>query len=60
MTPEQRNDLCIEWECTSSATRQQLLEEYRRNHDDEQWDDWEEFIVRRLRLKQFWLTVGLI
>lgn len=61
MTSEQRNDLCIEWECTSTIIRQSLLEEYQDNHAAEShWEDWEDFLVRRLRMKQFWQTVGLL
>jgi len=60
MTPEQRNDLCIEWEYTNTATRHQIIEEYRKQRaKTQQWDDWEEFMVERLRLEAFWKTVGL-
>lgn len=60
MTPEQRNDLCIEWEYTNAATRQQIMEEYRNKQaKSRQWDDWEEFMIERLKLKSFWKSVGL-
>jgi len=60
MTPEQRNDLCIEWEYTNAATRQQIMEEYRNKQaQSRQWDDWEEFMIERLKLKSFWKSVGL-
>lgn len=60
MTPVQRNDLCIEWECTSAADQHQLIEEYQKTHDESQeWENWEEFVVERLRMKEFWATVGL-
>lgn len=61
MTLEQRNDLCLEWESISATIRRQLLEEYQAEHDaDLQWEQWEEFMVQRLQLKQFWRTVGLL
>ncbi|SHO48548.1 hypothetical protein [Desulfopila aestuarii] len=60
MTPEQRNDLCIEWEYTNPVTRHQIIEEYQKERaKSQQWADWEEFMVERLKLKAFWETVGL-
>jgi len=60
MTLEQRNDLCIEWEYINADTRHQIIEEYQHlNSQNQQWDDWEEFIVKRLKLEAFWKTVGL-
>lgn len=61
MTLEQRNDLCLEWESISTTSRRQLLEEYQAKYQtDLEWEQWEEFVVQRLQLKQFWRTVGLL
>lgn len=61
MTPEQRNDLCIEWEYTNPAVRQKMIEEFQERHRQGQsWENWEEFIVEKLNIRQFWQTVGLM
>lgn len=61
MTPEQRNDLCIEWEYTSPAVQQQLLQEYQARHAQGPcWEDWEEYVMEKLNIRQFWQTVGLM
>ena len=64
MTPEQRNDLCIEWEYTSNTVKERILNEYQEKYAAirqwPDWEDWEEYLVEKLNIRQFWQTVGLL
>jgi hypothetical protein len=61
MTPEQRNDLCIEWDYASNTVKEKILREYKEKHaSSSPWEDWEEFLAQKLNIRQFWQTVGLM
>lgn len=60
MTAEQRNDLCIEWEQTSTSTREMILSDYECEQERmSSFEDWEEYVADRLGLKHFWKSIGL-
>lgn len=61
MTSEQRNDLCIEWDYTSTTVKERILHEYQEKHaSSRQWQDWEEYLAEKLNIRQFWQTVGMM
>ncbi len=61
MTPEQRNDLCIEWDYISTTQKERIVHEYQDKYEHTgHWQDWEEYLVEQLNIKQFWRTVGLM
>ena len=61
MTREQREDLYIEWEITSTETKQNLRREYREKYgDDQPVEHWEEYLVEALNVKPMWKNQGLI
>lgn len=60
MTREQREDLLIEWELTSSKVKMTIEKEYVRRYGDVLSDkDWQEYLIEALNLRQSWQGRGL-
>lgn len=54
MTPELRYDLFIEWQVTSTLTKQKIQEAYQEKYSTNQADEnWEEYLVEALDIKHF-------
>jgi len=61
MTPEQRDDLAIEWRLTSKRIREIIKEEYIRKYgNDNSEEHWEEYLVKALNIEKLWKSAGLI
>ena len=61
MTEEQREDLLIEWNITSTKIKDEIKQEYRNRHGSNRGiDHWEHYLVKALNLEQSWRKRGLL
>lgn len=61
MTNEQRHDLEVEWQVTSTRLKELITTEYRNLYGDKfNQEHWERYLVKALNLKQVWQTGGLL
>lgn len=61
MTAEQREDLLVEWDITSTRIKNQIITEYHQQFGNTQpIEHWELFLIDALNLQQSWRARGLL
>ncbi|WP_163338145.1 hypothetical protein [Desulfopila sp. IMCC35008] len=61
MTSEQRHDLEVEWQVTSTRLKQMITEEYHKKFGSPNSNEhWEAYLVEALNLKRVWKAGGLM
>ena len=61
MTPEQKKDLYIEWEITSSQIKAKIKAEYEEKYGtDTSLEHWENYLIEALNVRPMWLSEGLL
>lgn len=60
MTPNQQQDLLVEWNLYESRQKKAMLSEYRRTHPGRSnRDDLFEFLKSKLEIEGYWQKIGL-
>ncbi|MFV0437882.1 MAG: hypothetical protein ACK5PS_10915 [Desulfopila sp.] len=60
MTPEQRNDLAIEWRLTSNRLKEIITKEYHDRYGEiTSREHWEQYLVEALNLETIWKSTNL-
>jgi hypothetical protein len=61
MTNEQRQDLMIEWQVTSTRLKHMITEEYHQRFGNQESNEhWETYLIEALNLKRVWRASGLM
>lgn len=61
MTPEQINDLLIEWSIYSKDQQQLIRDEYTSvfGHNNDNETEWLNFLKEKLEIEEYWKKTGL-
>ncbi len=61
MTPEQVEDLLIEWSIYSKTQQEKIIKEYQKTYGNELGEShWLEYLKDVLEIEDYWKKVGLI
>ena len=61
MTPEQVEDLLIEWSIYSKTQQEKIINEYQKTYGNELGElHWLEYLKEALEIEDYWKKVGLI
>jgi hypothetical protein len=60
MTPEQKEDLLIEWSIYNNRQQLEIINEYNKLYGHKQSEEhWLEFLKTKLEITQYWEKTGL-
>lgn len=61
MTPEQEQDLLVEWSLYSPQQKDVIMAEFRKKHPGEySQDELHEFLKEKLGIQGYWQKIGLV
>lgn len=60
LSPEQVNDIVVEWGVTPARDKAEIIAEFMDEHGSEPgWETWLLFLQERLNISGYWEPVGL-